>query len=272
MQGGETRWCGPAMGMTSDHKCRCHAREPPAGKTRQKKAREYNGTPRTQTGKNGEGRLAWLLYPEHPRVCGEELTSRPALIYGRGTPRSRGEDIKMLKLLETGLGNTPACAGKTAAEFCAARFVTEHPCVRREDFQPLALCLGFFGTPRVCGEDSTMSSITSRWSGTPPRAQGRPSRKAREDVGRNTPARAGTHRRRKGALAAIEHPRVREKPPISQPYACRWNTPACTGKTMVDSPVSSGQPEHPRMHGENQNAPAFLYAEHGTPPHARGKL
>ena len=49
-------------------------------------------------------------------------------------------------------------------------------------------------------------------------------------------------------------------------------TPACAGKTPVQSPVLSNNWDHPRMRGEDLRLRIRSLVIRGSPPHARGRL
>ncbi len=172
---------------------------------------------------------------EHPRVRGEDPVGRRLRLIPAGTPpRARGRRVTLV-VCGSGVGNTPACAGKTARLSGRARTGGEHP--------------------RVRGEDVHNGLDTSDATGTPPRARGRLDEVCgHNDNVRNTPACAGKTTTSKGCDGLTrEHPRVRGEdrlviewpgdgagtPPRARgrqrigqdclPMA--GNTPACAGKT-----------------------------------------
>ena len=91
---------------------------------------------------------------DHPRVCGENCTSRPAQRPERGSPpRVRGK-LHKRGLLRGSLGITPACAGKTALSQGRGPASWDHP--------------------RVCGENRLRFFSPRGITGSPPRVRGKP--------------------------------------------------------------------------------------------------
>ena len=129
-------------------------------------------------------------FPEHPRVCGENLFFVFLLLMTPGTsPRMRGKlDIKSV----TGAipGNIPAYAGKTLMNTNKQIQFAEHP--------------------RVCGENSYSSIAIPIAHGTSPRMRGKPvAEAARRAKNRNIPAYAGkTPTKPTTPTHGGEHPRV----------------------------------------------------------------
>ena len=90
---------------------------------------------------------------DHPRVCGEKLVSISLLFLVRGSPpRVRGKVAGEIPAAAA-VGITPACAGKSA--------VSQRGPDRGQDH------------PRVCGEKSIYSSLTTLFLGSPPRVRGK---------------------------------------------------------------------------------------------------
>ena len=48
-------------------------------------------------------------------------------------------------------------------------------------------------------------------------------------------------------------------------------TPACAGKTCCRRRANGCRKDHPRMRGEDGPPHRFMYVQHGSPPHARGR-
>ena len=170
---------------------------------------------------------------------------------------------------------TPACAGKTVAMRSAFVGCTDHP--------------------RVCGENRLYQRQIVRNDGSPPRVRGKQRMEGHIlQSGRITPACAG-----KTALPCIcisahsDHPRVcgenffnsplwysiigspprvRGKPSF-QPdrHPRRRITPACAGKTAIESSTSRLSADHPRVCGENSSPTVPTVATSGSPPRVRGK-
>ena len=187
----------------------------------------------------------------------------------------RGEDHGGGAKSEHHGGNTPACAGKTHGPIREGDRSGEHPRVRGEDVRP--------SPPPMNG------------LGTPPRARGRPERRAsgKGNCG-NTPACAGkTVRGNHSTAPSREHPRVRGEDPNrpnswiqlagtpprarGRPSSTRQNnhrngnTPACAGKTSGIRLLTGVDWEHPRVRGEDYSALGATDSELGTPPRARGR-
>ena len=89
---------------------------------------------------------------DHPRVCGEQLIQKTRLINGLGSPpRVRGTGNSSLDVSER-KRITPACAGNRAGLFRQKNLRGDHP--------------------RVCGEQSVSSNISTCSKGSPPRVRG----------------------------------------------------------------------------------------------------
>ena len=109
---------------------------------------------------------------DHPRVCGENLSSLNAALRRSGSPpRVRGKQSPRLPHGSRGR-ITPACAGKTP--------------------QPASLLTGPADHPRVCGENMSGTGGALNRYGSPPRVRGKRARcpSARSGA-RITPACAG---------------------------------------------------------------------------------
>ena len=128
--------------------------------------------------------------PEHPRVCGENVSVSGAVIKLKGTsPRMRGkpEHPCFLGLLQR---NIPAYAGKTTTTPSMTNPCSEHP--------------------RVCGENRLTMFCRRSFCGTSPRMRGKPQGKLCLSVNvRNIPAYAGkTEAQVLLHEVDSEHPRV----------------------------------------------------------------
>ena len=90
---------------------------------------------------------------DHPRVCGEKVSIRQAVVNSRGSPpRMRGKekgspDYAFAKRI------TPAYAGKSHAALVCGAAHSDHP--------------------RVCGEKPIPHSFVSHSTGSPPRMRGK---------------------------------------------------------------------------------------------------
>ena len=150
---------------------------------------------------------------------------------------------------------TPACAGKTAAAFHFHEDPTDHP--------------------RMRGEDTAVPNSFAGFTGSPPHARGRPCQwmiDGTED---------GAHPRMRGedlspTTFPIDSwgspPHARGRPAVKGGRAGRRGlTPACAGKTDGKWPAGRSLKAHPRMRGEDEEAPFAHVARKGSPPHARGR-
>ena len=124
---------------------------------------------------------------DHPRVCGEKSRTRKCFVIFTGSPpRVRGK-AGIAALPWWGSGITPACAGKS-------RF-TVFQLLKNGDY------------PRVCGEKTKRTTVTSAGSGLPPRVRGKVQCKDGQDfVAGITPACAG------------KRPKFERTPPLAQDY------------------------------------------------------
>ncbi len=152
---------------------------------------------------------------DHPRVCGEKDKEQwqakldvgsPPRVRGKG--RRSGASGRATRI-------TPACAGKSSADFPLSSSYQDHP--------------------RVCGEKFSRLPAFFLLSGSPPRVRGK------------------------------VQPTSRFLPPIRI-------TPACAGKRLAISSISSSEQDHPRVCGE-KHSPAVLPTDRkGSPPRVRGKV
>ena len=141
-------------------------------------------------GKTRCSRRPHLRLPDHPRVCGENLTEAEREAGFRGSPpRVRGKLCRGLCSLRH-CRITPACAGKTYANDFVRFARADHP--------------------RVCGENQKWTTKGTLQDGSPPRVRGKP------NIGifchssrRITPACAGkTSRFHLTDCSSSDHPRV----------------------------------------------------------------
>ena len=111
------------------------------------------GTPPRMRGKR-TFRQSNSGYPEHPRVCGEnvEVPTPSASAISGTPPRMRGKRQRH-DLASGKPRNTPAYAGKTTAS--------------KETFAPCG------EHPRVCGENCRLAGGVLLFQGTPPRMRGK---------------------------------------------------------------------------------------------------
>ena len=109
---------------------------------------------------------------DHPRVCGEEISSTLSASISLGSPpRMRGRVLRAMSP-ENARGITPAYAGKSDKRALRCYTLGDHP--------------------RVCGEESAVGLGPRKGPGSPPRMRGRAECKTgkRREVG-ITPAYAG---------------------------------------------------------------------------------
>ena len=215
------------------------------------------------------------MRPEHPRVCGENVSVPVMACSLVGTsPRMRGKPTVQLFTLVGGR-NIPAYAGKTPR------------CLRKGSVPP--------EHPRVCGENPPDLLKSTLLSGTSPRMRGKPA--AQGPLGRwrrNIPAYAGKTTNRSSVRGcAAEHPRVcgenliatlsklhprgtsprmrGKRLPTDNANPYMRNIPAYAGKTDTERTPSCLSKEHPRVCGENPQRLARDDYQRGTSPRMRGK-
>ena len=227
---------------------------------------------------------AWLILPvgTPPRARGSPR--RPAEARDHSTiavpsspaagtpPRARGSRLVPVHT-DRAPGNTPACAGITAAPSRGCSPSPEHP--------------------RVRGDHHFGALTRTAIDGTPPRARGSPrTRFGSSRRTRNTPACAGiTHGPAPGGRTRGEHPRVRGDhfrgaecqldlagtPPRARGSRSSntrwptrpWNTPACAGITPPVALHGGTAREHPRVRGDHTSTTRRTGSPRGTPPRAR---
>ena len=193
----------------------------------------------------------------------------------RSPPRVRGKGSKSMAK-RTGLGITPAYAGKSA-------------------LVPLNLCL-CGDHPRVCGEKQGVPAVAGRNLGSPPRMRGKvlPLLHSPHPPG-ITPACAGK-RLRIGVRYAQrkDHPRVcgekrqgnmNKEVKVGSPPRMRGKashhevcvlvlgiTPAYAGKSSTATLAAHSTGDHPRVCGEKRSRFKRDQNVKGSPPRMRGKV
>ena len=206
-------------------------------------------------GKTASWSSATSMTRAHPRVCGENASSRPSHERSAGSsPRVRGKH-RLPCLRGTNRRLIPACAGKTWNGWKTSPTCPAHP--------------------RVCGENSPASMTSSPATGSSPRVRG----KRAEVEGRRrvvglipacagkTPVRGGDHFKppahprvcgenssegSKAPASQGSSPRVRGKLGGLVGYNFVWGLiPACAGKTLTLIVYLFGVWAHPRVCGEN---------------------
>ena len=191
---------------------------------------------------------------DHPRVCGEKVSSTSPIKCLKGSPpRVRGKGQAACEIVVE-LGITPAYAGKRSYGCGTEQCGRDHP--------------------RVCGEKFRFILLSLLSSGSPPRVRGKAGgcRTAAASSG-ITPAYAGKSAGSgHGGLCFWDHPRVcgekteyralvtahQGSPPrmrgkvfIGQVcIAPKGITPACAGKSLRPDNNPSTSWDHPRVCGE----------------------
>ena len=199
-------------------------------------------------------RPGWVSRRAHPRVRGDVSTVGLACMTPLGSPpRARGRHQRhVCQWHQRGL--TPACAGTSGGQ------------VRHR--------LHFRAHPRVRGDVVRMLTADELRQGSPPRARGRPWRRAATSGGRGlTPACAGTSGRRPPTHSTPwAHPRVRGdvqaaaraasqaagSPPRARgrreqerhPFRVEGLTPACAGTSRWRMARGVTPRAHPRVRGD----------------------
>ena len=208
-----------------------------------------------RAGKTRQHRGSADRRPDHPRACGENVTSSaPSAAIVGSPPRVRGKLENLQEALnETGI--TPARAGKTSIRRTRRTPATDHP--------------------RACGENVQRLHDQEVEKGSPPRVRGKPCNpKAGWRAMRITPARAGKTcavpplapmqgdhpcacgenipERARQCNRAGSPPRVRGKHRLLSPTAFLLRiTPARAGKTFSTQVLVGKPKDHPRACGEN---------------------
>ena len=170
-------------------------------------------------------------FPEHPRVCGENLPYGLPLGIGEGTsPRMRGKHVPAISRARR-IRNIPAYAGKTLGVDNRIRSRWEHPRVCGENgdarphqsppggnipayagktSNPLSNFTRYSEHPRVCGENECWIATPAPGMGTSPRMRGKHDQSELLHLRHgNIPAYAGkTPRCGRFRRCREEHPRV----------------------------------------------------------------
>ena len=151
---------------------------------------------------------------DHPRVCGEKTNGTVSRSNGTGSPpRVRGEVIYGI-VCHGKLGITPACAGRRPSTAATAFSVQDHP--------------------RVCGEKTSITLISTIRRGSPPRVRG-------EEYMQH---------------ASKNFYRI---------------TPACAGRSVATLAAGLRDEDHPRVCGEKESADVLQARREGSPPRVRGE-
>ena len=172
---------------------------------------------------------------DHPRVCGEKLTSFLSVIIPKGSPpRVRGK-VARASAATTARGITPACAGKSAPWAKQKGGVGDHP--------------------RVCGEKAFHLIFPPLSWGSPPRVRGKVFSPA---LWMPLPK---------------DHPRVcgEKLSGATRKFMRTRITPACAGKSASLMYFRAPGSDHPRVCGEKRYGACVGKRNVGSPPRVRGK-
>ena len=214
-------------------------------------------------------------FSDHPRVCGEKITTRsPTNCLVGSPPRVRGEERRQ-KDGNCGHGITPACAGRRNCRRIRAA--------------------GYWDHPRVCGEKSSRNTLLFSREGSPPRVRGEaPEISALSSMPGITPACAGRSiSSPRSGRPLSDHPRVcgekrnfsmetchsQGSPPRVRGeanvgevrYGAVGITPACAGRSERKRHRSRNSGDHPRVCGEKDLALKGETKMAGSPPRVRGE-
>ncbi len=227
-------------------------------------------------GNTQKGQFARLVWPDHPRVCGEHTRKRSERCkYTGSSPRVRGTpEWEEQHYTDTRI--IPACAGNTM-QTCSPRSTEpDHP--------------------RVCGEHPRETPRHLQSAGSSPRVRGtRDGGKLCHGVFRIIPACAGNtapaHPPRRASpdhpRVCGEHfggmarpfvirgssPRVRGTPPAQVEAAAKARIiPACAGNTRRCRCTDARRTDHPRVCGEHYNSDGDVTKARGSSPRVRGTL
>ena len=104
-------------------------------------------------GKRVRADRQWHKDRDHPRVCGEKVSSAALMMIVAGSPpRVRGKAVAAYNSVAAE-GITPACAGKSTLRKTAGSTYRDHP--------------------RVCGEKAAERAEVGKGRGSPPRVRGK---------------------------------------------------------------------------------------------------
>ena len=223
------------------------------------------------TGLAGDGAISDR---DHPRMRGEhdKLQERLARFLG-SPPHARGA-LSIVSGFGVPRGITPACAGSTDSGEDSATSGRDHPRMRGEHIDSVALIDVPVGSPphargaRTDREyDVALNGITPACAGSTEQA------KAAETAARDHPRMRGEHLSQSllGCLdlGSPPHARGAQNELLGDRDLTRI-TPACAGSTFPLSPGLLHGKDHPRMRGEHRTSASASRRVEGSPPHARG--
>ena len=247
-------------------------------------------------GKTQSAIFSNVRFRKHPRLRGEDGKGRSLRGLAQETPPLARGRLHRSGVCQRAVGNTPACAGKTAQKACNFTLRGKHPRLRGEDAQrervsekcqetpplargrqhPALLQAPREGNTPACA-GKTASSGRAVWvvRETPPLARGRPSERGAREGNR------GKHPRLRGEDPE-RHCKDRckpETPPLARgrrrgresPAAMSRNTPACAGKTRSTFRDWCEEKKHPRLRGEDLSEKVRTETEVRNTPACAGK-
>ena len=233
------------------------------------------GSPPPMRGKEIAFLCLWSTRMDHPRLCGEKFICQHFQKRKPGSPPPMRGKVKLLDMLLSFSGITPAYAGKRLTLYKIWQTVRDHP--------------------RLCGEKFWFRAFPSTSVGSPPPMRGKDDLQKLFSVFFGiTPAYAGKsfpfcffwyvlrdHPRLCGekctkisyAICVIgSPPPMRGKGPLRQfqKHGVRI-TPAYAGKSVLPYPQQSHSQDHPRLCGEKVGGSMAELEVKGSPPPMRGK-
>ena len=248
-------------------------------------------------GNGGQGQGHVVVFPVHPRVCGERDHSVRAAMYSVGSsPRVRGTDIWSFTSSSV-TSFIPACAGNGDRPDRAVRHHPVHPRVCGERAHEIEIprpavrfipaCAGNGAStvavpsvttvhPRVCGERGRRGTIAAAALGSSPRVRGTAlGALPHEALRRFIPACAGN-----GTWFACGSPGATGSSPRVRGTGASWMRdssslrfiPACAGNGAGAGARAAGRAVHPRVCGERFALAGGDEPEIGSSPRVRGTV
>ena len=190
------------------------------------------------------------------RICSRQKSIRSGTARDSfsQTPHTRGKDPTRWRCGRRSR-ITPAHAGKSASNHLAFHHLRDHP--------------------RTCGEKRVLSSSSFAKMGSPPHMRGKVLRTCgRCGCPRDHPRVCGEK-----LMAAEQLGRTAGSPPHVRGKVGQLEnhkmvvgiTPACAGKSLIESCGNAGKKGHPRACGEKYRENTEAMRVQGSPPHMRGK-
>ena len=188
-------------------------------------------------------------------------------------PRAREGHIGEIKGAKVA-GITPACAGRTIADTTPCCRLEDHPRVRGKDVATRLKEAGELGSPPRAREGHTRELCDRTFYRITPACAGRTAWDTKREMFTKD------HPRVRGKDYSIAFdlccrlgspPRAREGPAASIAFAAAAGiTPACAGRTKIDSLKKLGTKDHPRVRGKDVLYLVICFIIKGSPPRARG--